>query len=85
MLAIMTMLPPLPKRIICLAVAWAVMKAPVTLTSNMRFASSALYSSAGVSCWMPAAAMSPSSRPCASPMSAMTLFSPPTSRTSICR
>ena len=37
--AIMAMLPPLPQRIISFATAWAVMKTPVTLTSNIMFAS----------------------------------------------
>jgi hypothetical protein len=49
-LAINTTLPPFPNRIICLAHACAVINTPVILTSNMRFASSAVYSSAGVSC-----------------------------------
>lgn len=85
MLAIMTMLPPLPNRIICLATACAVMNTPVTLISNMVLASLAVYSSAGVSCWMPAAATSPSRRPSWLPISSMTLFSSSESRTSMRR
>lgn len=49
-LAIMTMLPPFPNRIICLATACAVMNTPVTLTSIIVLASLAEYSNAGVSC-----------------------------------
>ena len=37
--AIMAMLPPLPQRIISFATAWAVMKTPVTLTSNIMLES----------------------------------------------
>lgn len=40
--AIMAMLPPLPHRIISRATACAVMKTPVTFTSNMVLASWAL-------------------------------------------
>lgn len=83
--AIIAMLPPLPHRIISLATAWAVMKTPVTFTSNMVFASFWLYSNAGVSCWIPAAAIRPSRRLCVSEMSRMTLLRFSLSRTSIWR
>lgn len=82
MLAIKTMLPPVPRRTIWRATAWAVMKEPVTLTPIMRSTSSALYSSAGVSCWMPAAAMRPSMRPCWLAMPSTMSLSWATSRTS---
>jgi len=39
-LAIIAILPPFPNFIICLATACAVKKQPVTLISNIRFASS---------------------------------------------
>jgi len=84
-LPISTMLPPCPNLIICFAAACAVMNTPVTLIDSMRFASSAVYSNAGVSCWMPAAAISPSSRPCLSAISVMILFRFAISHTSVRR
>lgn len=84
-LAIMTMLPPFPNRIICLATACAVMNTPVTLTSIMVLASLAEYSNAGVSCWIPAAAMRPSMRPSTLAISSMTAWRSSVSRTSIRR
>ena len=46
-----TILPPFPfGGNIHFATAWAVINTPVTLISNNRFASSALYSMAGISC-----------------------------------
>lgn len=55
------------------------------LTSNMRFASLAVYSRAGVSCWIPAAAMSPSRRECLSAISCTMVLRVSASRTSIRR
>lgn len=85
MLAISAMLPPLPKRIICLATACAVINTPVTLTSSIVLTSLAEYSSAGVSCWIPAAATSPSNRPSADAIASIALFSSSVSRTSMRR
>lgn len=81
-LAMRAMLPPFPSRIICRATAWAVMKTPVTLTSSILLQSSAVYSIAGVSCCMPAAAINPSSLPFCEAIPSTTLLRWSTSLTS---
>lgn len=82
MLPMSTMLPGFCSRTICLATAWAVMRTPVTLMPIILSQSAAVYSSAGVSCWMPAAAIRPSRRPCSLAMFSTMLFRFWTSRTS---
>ena len=81
-LATSTILPPFPNRTICLATACAVMNTPVTLTSSKALVSVAEYSSAGVSCWIAAAAMRPSNRPSQLAISSTTALSTIVSRTS---
>lgn len=85
MLAMRTMLPPFPNLTICFATAWAVMNTPVTLTLIMRSTSLAVYSKAGVSCWIPAAAIRPSMRPSFRAISSIIEFRESTSRTSMRR
>jgi hypothetical protein len=82
-LAIITILPPFPNLTICFAAACAVMKHPVTFTLSIVSQSFPEYSNAGVSCWMPAAAMRPSSRPCLEAMELTILLRFSTSRTSM--
>ena len=82
-LPIITILPLFSYLTICLATAWHVIKHPVTLTLIISSQSAAVYSSAGVSCWIPAAAISPSILPCASAISPTMLFICCTSRTSM--